>query len=296
LPPPTMSPGTTKIAQRLASCYWPQIITWILPFARGFVGGCGESRPRRNAIVTFFQKRLSSRLKMAIKADGHDCCNIDHYDTFKMMYRFHAICKIAVDLPIDYLFTSTVSRSEAFGNAGIKAFMVPFGYHPVFGEHLSLERDIDVVFLGHLRHNCGQRGEVLKSVFAELERQGYNVKIVTADCFGSERTNMMNRTKILLDVVRMPWELPGVRLLIAASCGAMIVTTGFSGNSSPYAEGKHFVETPASTLIDTLLYYLKNESQRKSIADQAYHLVTHELTLKKSVSQIMEIYNANKAI
>jgi hypothetical protein len=296
LPPPNMSPAAIKIAQRLASCYWPQIIIWPLPFLRKFIDGKCKSKPRRNAIIIFFQKMLSYRLKMALKANGYDCSNSDHYDMFKMMNRFQNICEVARNLPIDNIFTSTVSRCEILGNAGLKTFMVPVGYHPILGEPLGLERDIDVVFLGHLRKNCGKRGQVIKYVFAELERQGYNVKIITADCFGAERTRLMNRTKILLDVVRLPWELPGVRLLIAAGCGAMIVTTGFSGDSSPYVQGQHFIEAPASKLVDTLLYYLKNESHRKRISDQAYHFITHELTLRKSISQIMEFYNAHPVI
>ena len=51
----------------------------------------------------------------------------------------------------DYVFTTTVQRAQTLKNIGIDAETVPIGYHPCWGQKLSLERDIDVLSIGTLK-------------------------------------------------------------------------------------------------------------------------------------------------
>jgi hypothetical protein len=297
LPPGHLSDEASKIGRQLAGCFWPRIITNAFPFTNRWLGQHQRGqKPKRNALTSLLQQVLWTRLKHQLRKEGYDCAHLNYLDMFKMMFRMEQICLLCKRWTLDYFITSIVSRSELLRQQGVNAHLIPIGYHPVFGESLDLPRDIDVAFLGHIRSNNDERGSIAYRVKKELESQGHKVEIITGGCFGRKRTEFMNRVKILVDVVKMPWELPGMRLLIGASGGAMIVTTGFSGDASPYIEGRHFIEAPEFKLVETLLYYLNNEPQRQKIAAEASAFIQSENTMKQSISQIMELYNAHPAI
>lgn len=50
----------------------------------------------------------------------------------------------------------------------------------------------------------------------------------------------------------------------------------------------HLVQAPTEQIADTICYYLTHEAERRRITDQAYHLVTTELTMHKAVAAILE--------
>jgi hypothetical protein len=297
LPPGHLSDKALKIGHQLAGCFWPRLMTDRFPFTGRWLGQPRRGqKPKRNALTSLLQKTLSARLKHQLQKEGYDCSHLNYLDLFKMMCRMEQICPICKRWPIDYFITSIVSRCELLRQQGVNAHLVPIGYHPVYGESLSLPRDIDVAFLGHIRSAYDERGSIAYRVKKELESRGYKVELVTSGCFGRQRTEFMNRVKILVDVVKTPWELPGMRILIGASNGAMIVTTGFSGDASPYIEGRHFIEAPEFKLVQTLSYYLQNEPQRQTIAAEASAFIQSENTMKQRITQIMELYNAHSVI
>jgi len=162
------------------------------------------------------------------------------------------------------------------------------GHHPCWGYDMSLERDIDVVFLGHLHKKRCRRTAVLKYLNERLESNDYKLMIVNKNCFGQERTKLLNRTRILVDVVRMPWEIPGMRLIAAMSCGAMVISTGFKGDPAPYKLNTHFVDADTEQLAKIIMHYLKNDSERNKIAEQAQQFVTEQLTLQNSLQIILD--------
>jgi glycosyltransferase involved in cell wall biosynthesis len=153
---------------------------------------------------------------------------------------------------------------------------------------MSLKRDVDVLFLGHLHKKRCRRTSILKSVKETLQARGYNLKIVDKDCFGQERTKLLNRTKILIDIVRMPWEIPGMRLMMAISCGAMVISTGFKGDPFPYILNKHFVDVDTDQFADTIVYYLQNDSERYKISREAQRFVNEQLTLENNLKIAVE--------
>jgi hypothetical protein len=176
---------------------------------------------------------------------------------------------------LDQVWTSSVMATKALRERSIPARFAPIGYHPRMGQDLGLERDIDVLFIGH---PSGRRMRILDHLDQELAARGFQLKIITRGCYGQTRLQLLNRTRICLNLVRCPWYLGGVRFLMSMGCGAVVVSEPLL-DPRPYQPGVHFIQAEPQKMVQALVYYLENETERRHIADQARHFVTTELTL-----------------
>lgn len=274
LAPDRTSKRTRDWARRLGSLYRK-------PRPPGF-------KPKSNAVIDILRRVCVKRLKHGIERDtAMSCTDMDDSYLFFMMYRINRLLRHFKNPWIDKILTSTVSRREHLKQCGIDADFVPVGWTPAWGRFHDVPRDIDVLFLGHRHKKIDCRTRVIAAAQEMLAPLGFSVTVVDRDCYGQQRTDLLNRTKILLDVVRAPWELPGMRLLIGLSCGALVVSSGFSGDGSPYRPGTHFVAADKEALADTLLYYLNNEDARRAVADNGREFVTRSLTLENSLRAVL---------
>jgi hypothetical protein len=177
----------------------------------------------------------------------------------------------------------TESTRRALAQHGLPSIVLPMGYHPTFGAPLALERDIDVIFLGSTRDR--RRGPLVEHLHDELTRRG--ISFVVRDgsrgrgyAFGAERTELVNRSKIMLNLMRQPWDDAVFRMLLAAPNGAMllsenIVPTGFG----PFRPGEHFAMAPIGDLVRALEHFLVHREEREQIARAARQLTMSELTM-----------------
>ena len=55
-----------------------------------------------------------------------------------------------------------------------------------------------------------------------------------------------------------------------------------------YVAGYHYAASPIESMADTIKYYLQHEAERAEIAENAYRLVTTELTLRNSLAAVIE--------
>lgn len=174
---------------------------------------------------------------------------------------------------------------------GLPVTSIPMGYHPQFGERLALERDIDVVFLGSTRDK--RRRWLIHELEDKLSAQG--IAFVVKDgspkhgyVFGRERTILLNRAKIMLNVMRQPWDDPVFRLLLAAPNGAMLLSEKLLPTSTgPFRPGEHLAMADLTDMVDTIKYYLSHEDERQRIAECAYDLVTRHLTMGKMSLEVL---------
>ncbi len=111
--------------------------------------------------------------------------------------------------------------------------------------------------------------------------------------FGEERTILLNRTKIVLNILRKPWDDNSQRYFIAAPNRALIVTESTFPHT-PFLPGHHIVEVPLEKIASTICYYLEQEELRKEIVDNAYRLVMNDLTMENSIIKIMNRYNSTR--
>ena len=88
-----------------------------------------------------------------------------------------------------------------------------------------------------------------------------------------------------MDLVRLPWEMPVMRLLMSMGCGAMVVSD-WTGDPAPFARD-HLVQADTRDLASTVVHYLEHDEDRRRIARAGHRFVTQELTLAGSVRRIL---------
>lgn len=186
----------------------------------------------------------------------------------------------------DVLIVSTGGRREFLAEHGIDAHFVPLGYHPAHGHDMGLPRDIDTLFLGS--PDVPRRRRLLN----QLRRRGVDL-VARGGWFdpanwGEERARRLNRTKILLNLGRHPGELSGLRLILGFANKALVISEPIY-NPAPYVPGTHYVSATIEDIPQAIRYYLAHEDERRRIAAEGHRLVTQEITLARSVSQILAI-------
>lgn len=187
---------------------------------------------------------------------------------------------------VDHVVVSTRSRFELLTNLGIPASFCPIGYHEIWGRDLGTKRDIDVLFLGTLKRNKSHRAPVLRRITAQLAAANRKLHIVSEGCHGADRERLLNRSRIVLNLPRIPWDFPIMRLLMCMGCGALVVSEE-AADPDPFVPGEHFVSAPTNRLVDRILYYLEHEAQRENIAAQGRRFVTEELAMTRLIPNLL---------
>ena len=210
-----------------------------------------------------------------------------------MMRQYRWLKRYILEGWIDYVFVSSIPQMEFLASRGIPAEFTPVGYHPGMGENLGIARDIDVVFLGNLRYT--RRQATLNALRRNLESRGIDLLAVEGECYGRERTELLNRASISLNLVKYPSDLPGVRFLMSMGCGALVVSEPLD-NPTPYKVGEHFVQGSVTDLPDVIVHYLENKAEREKIVHSAHNFVTRELTMHNMIKQIMGVCGADSPL
>ncbi|MSP13208.1 MAG: glycosyltransferase family 1 protein [Chloroflexi bacterium] len=172
---------------------------------------------------------------------------------------------------------------------GFNPFVTYLGAAAEWGGDLALVRDIPVLWIGKTGSN--RRGRLLRQIRAELRRRGIEIFMVDGIehpyVFGAERTALLNRTKVILNLLRQPWDDNSLRFYLAALNRALIVTEPTLPHTQ-FVPDQHLVETPIAKMADTICYYLSHEEANRRIVDKAYEMVTTEWTLSKVVELILK--------
>jgi hypothetical protein len=287
LPPVSLNSRAEKIGLQLGGLDWGRLGEHKSRIIRKFIPLSGKT-------CRFARWIFAQRLKREmVKSDSGISGNFDSSELFSVMAPYAWLKRHLNEGWIDHIIASTIPRLKFLRSRGINARFVPVGYHYRWGENLNLPRDIDVLFLGTTR--CKRRRNILYAVQKELASRKIDLKIITRNCFSEERTRLLNRARIVLDIQRVPWDRGGMRFLMGMSCRSLIVSE-LLDDTAPYEEGVHFVQGRVMDLPDLICYYLSHDSQREAIVSSAYQFVTKELTLRKMVSQILGKCYEDKAV
>lgn len=187
---------------------------------------------------------------------------------------------------VDLLLVSTSSRQEFLAEKRIAAYRVPLGYHRSHGCDMGLERDVDVLFLGTLA--VPRRGRMVR----RLRTAGVDF-ITAGDWFdpsfwGEDRTRLLNRTKIFLNIQRYAGEFSGLRMIHGMANKTLVMSEPMYC-PDPYVPGLHYVSATIDEMPEAIRYYLADGDKREQIAQAGHHLVTQEVTMERSVLRIMEL-------
>lgn len=191
---------------------------------------------------------------------------------------------------IDRLVVSTRGRQEFLAEQGIPSEWIPLGYTPDYGHPWGLQRDIDVLFLGIMHIPRRQ------TIVRRLEKLGMRV-VIKGDwhdpsCWGEARTELLNRTRILLNFPRTPGEMSGMRFLLGICNHALIVSEPVY-RPDPYVSGNHFVSGEIDELPGIVQHYLANETERTAITTAAWQHVQQQVTLAHSVGKLLPLMDRN---
>jgi len=172
---------------------------------------------------------------------------------------------------------------------GFDPIVAYIGFHPDWGENLELERDIPVLWLAKI--STSRQRRLLNRIRVELRARGIEILVIDGIenpyVFGEERKVILNRTKIVLNILRKKSDNNALRYCLSAPNRALVVTEPTLPHT-PFKSGVHLVEAEIDQMVDTICYYLTHEEERKRIAEQACQLVTTELTMRKGVIRILE--------
>ncbi len=146
---------------------------------------------------------------------------------------------------------------------------------PEWGADLKLERKIPVLWIGKVATR--RRRRLLEQIEGELARHGVQMLRIDGErhpyVFGDERTVLLNRTKVVLNLLRAEWDNNAMRFHLAALNRALVVTEPMVDQTT-FVPGVHLVEAPIEEIPDRILHYLAYEDERQAITEQAYQLIT----------------------
>ena len=153
---------------------------------------------------------------------------------------------------VDDVVVTSRDRARVLAASGVQGRVVPYGYHPALAGPLAVtegaDRDIAVAIVGsaldarHLR-----RGRVFEAILPALESLG---RVAVLDgVWGLERDALLRRTRVLLDIHRIPGNFAGLRFLTAFASGAVLVTEPLD-DPHPFVSGRDHIEAPTGRLVD----------------------------------------------
>jgi hypothetical protein len=180
-------------------------------------------------------------------------------------------------------------HTRRLSEMGIDCINVPFGSASDWYADLELERDIDVLWIGS--HGSWRRSRELERIGEALARR--NIRFQRIDgrsapfVHGADRTHILNRTKIVLNVMRTPYDDNTLRHFIAMPNRALVVSEPMLRHNTDLVPGIHYIEAPLPDLADAIEHYLQHDAERKEFVDRAHAICTGELVMQRMIQRIL---------
>lgn len=252
-----------------------------------------ERGPQRStSLRRFFEKIAYQRLAKQCQDRPWNTDRLFEPRRFSLPFReARKLIAMWQDQLVDEIIVSLGSRQEFLAKHDVPTKFMPFGYHTSIGRPFNgVTRDLDVIFIGS---KSPKRAALLQQIEQGLAKHGRSLSIVDKNCYGEERTHLLNRAKILLFLRNYPWEMPRLRMIMAMACKATIVAE-CSTDTLPFVPGEHFVSAQPSALTDVLLNELENDQARQAIHENAYTFINEKLRLDRLLDEILCQHLAQK--
>ena len=184
------------------------------------------------------------------------------------------------------LVVTSRDRAETLASFDLAASVVPFGYHERHAGPLASPstgpRDIPLLLLG------SRAGHTRRAGTLDALRQSASATDlrVVEGAWGGERARLLRRTRVVVDVHRIPGNFVGLRLLLSLAAGAAIVTEPMT-DPWPFVPGVHHVEAPAADLLAVAADLAADEPRRRRLVDAGQALLRDELTMGASLLTVL---------
>ncbi len=187
---------------------------------------------------------------------------------------------------VDHFVVSTNQRRRFLARRGIEAHFIPMGAYEELGRDLGLQRDRAAGFLGTIKY--GRRAVMLEELSRRLATKGVPLIQVAGGCYGEERCEWLNRTRILVSLHNYSWNPAWIRFLMAAKCGTLVVSEPMN-DEHPMVPGVHFIAATLEEMPEVICKLLDNPEKISQIAAAAADLCHHELTLLRAMEKISNL-------
>jgi hypothetical protein len=191
---------------------------------------------------------------------------------------------------LDVLADSSQIYGRIFAQHGMPTTYVPWGSTPRICADLGLQRDIDVLWMG--KRGTRRRSRLLDRTRRELKSYGAEMYVADNEenpfIFEETRTRFLNRAKITLNITRTWYDDNFSRFAYAVSNRSLVVSEPLLPHCPEYEVGIHYVSAPIERLAECIAYYLTHDDERQVIVENAYQLVTTELTFRNSIARLMD--------
>jgi len=145
-------------------------------------------------------------------------------------------------------------------------------------------RDRPFVFLGsdpradHLR-----RGRIVRAVVDELAP----AELTMIDgVWGAERDALLRRSKVLIDVIRIPGNFTGIRIVVGLAAGLVVVTEPLD-DPRPFVPGEHFIAAPPDRLAAEALALVADEDRRRHIVETGQRFLRERLSMAACLAEVL---------
>jgi hypothetical protein len=202
-----------------------------------------------------------------------------------------ALRAVTRDGLVSLLLVSSRGGQEFLAERGIGASFVPLPVVPDDGRDLGLERDIDVLFLGAM--DVPRRKRIVRRLCSA------GIPVVAAGGWGEDnitgepRTQLLNRTKILLNFPRHPGLLSGRRMGLGMANRALVIAEPIY-RPEPYRPDEHFVMCELADMPDVIASLLADDARRTAIADAGYRFVWEQMTLEPATERVLELISVQR--
>ena len=281
LPPPVLTRRADELGQRLINAQWDDLLgRW--------AGGLGKLLPAKGRVRNLLQRLLAFPVRREFERfGGADYGNVG-WDDLCMIFEEAAWLSDTFSAPrpwIDLVACGTPTRLAFLRQAGIPTRFVPLAFHPAWGEPGTEERDVDVLFVGTCE--SPNRSNLVPSVLRQLRDWGFRTCEINVFPSGRQRTAMLQRARVVLNVLRFPWEFPGPRLFASAACGALCVSNEAVQNQ-PFQPDLHFIRAPRARMAESISWYLTHEEERRQRAARALQSFTTDFSLLASLEKLLQ--------
>jgi Glycosyl transferases group 1 len=251
--------------------------------------------------IAWFRSWLS-RISCSPRAADRFLANLKHVQWLTArMYRFRYLGDNRYAYLhgwLDILVESSKIFAQQDNAHGIPAVYIPWGTFRDYHKDLRLERDIDVLWFGKRR--IKRRSQLLDAIRHELRTHGIEMYVVDdvekPFIYGEDRTKILNRSKITLNLRINPYDnVYPYRFHVVAGNRSLIVTEPELDHHAHCIAGRHFIAAEANQIVERILYYLGHEDERCQITENAYRLVTQELTMANSLKAILSLAESRLA-
>lgn len=192
---------------------------------------------------------------------------------------------------IDRVVVTTPAKVQALQAAGLAAHFVPIGYCEALGTDRVQARDIDVLFLGGFEGGHARRASTVDMTREGCRAVGLRFEQVSAACYGEERTLLVNRSKILLNLAKYPWDISIERFLIGAGCRAALLSEPL-GNTGPLVPGKHYAEAALTEIPLRAAQICGDAIGRQALTSAAWELIQGELSMRESIRRLVGLIDS----